>query len=73
MARHFSGQRLRDARTAAGLTVEQLALSVGRSFYSISAYERGRATPPVSMVASLADAVGRCVEDLLAEEASHAA
>ncbi|WP_416978664.1 helix-turn-helix transcriptional regulator [Streptomyces sp. T028] len=73
MARHFSGQRLREARTAAGLSPEQLALNVGRSFHTISAYERGLAQPPICVAARLADAVGRCIEDLLDEEAAHAA
>lgn len=73
MARYFSGRRLREARTLAGISPEQLAISVGRSAYSIHEYELGRVTPPINVLASIADTLGRPVDDLLTEEEAHAA
>lgn len=74
MARQFSGRRLREARKSAGISPEQLAISVGRSAYSIHEYELGRATPIVAVLAAIADALGRPVDDLFAEaEPSEAA
>ena len=73
MARHFSGQRLRETRKAAGVSVEQLALTIGRTAYSIHEYQRGRVTPPTSIMAAIADALDCKVDDLLAEEAADAA
>lgn len=73
MARYFSGPRLREARKSAGISSEQLAISVGRSFYSIREYEMGRVTPSVATLAALADTVGRSVDDLLTEETANAA
>ncbi|TXS51612.1 helix-turn-helix domain-containing protein [Streptomyces sp. t39] len=76
MARIFSGRQLRAARTTAGISPEQLAISVGRSAYSIHEYELGRVTPSVAVLVAIADTLGRPVDDLLAddtEEAAHAA
>jgi transcriptional regulator with XRE-family HTH domain len=73
MARHFSGPRLREARIAAGLRPEQLALSIGRSVYSIHDYERGRVRPPVDVLADIAEVLHRDINDLLAEEIRHVA
>jgi transcriptional regulator with XRE-family HTH domain len=74
MARSFSGQRLRDSRKAAGLSVEQLAVTINRSAYSILEYERGRVTPPISVLAAIADAIGQPIEAFLAQqEEAHAA
>ncbi|HEY9409929.1 MAG TPA: helix-turn-helix transcriptional regulator [Jiangellaceae bacterium] len=73
MARQFSGRRLREARTTSGIPVELLALTVGRSAYSIHEYELGRVTPPINVLARIADALGRPVDDLLTEEEAHAA
>ena len=73
MARHFSGAQLRTARIDAGLTPEHLALRVGRSVWSIYAYERGLGQPPLEVAARIAAAVGCSVDDLLAEGVAHAA
>jgi transcriptional regulator with XRE-family HTH domain len=73
MARYFSGQRLRETRKAAGVTVEQLAITIGRTSYSIFEYERGRVTPPINVIAAIADTIGSSVDDLLIEEEAHAA
>ena len=73
MARQFSGRRLREVRTASGIPVELLALNVGRSAYSIHEYELGRVTPPINVLARIADSLGRPVDDLLTDEEAHAA
>ncbi|MGW3408084.1 helix-turn-helix domain-containing protein [Streptomyces sp. NPDC000888] len=73
MARIFSGPRLREARKSAGLSPEHLAISVGRSTYTIREYELGRVTPSVATLAALADTVGLTVDYLLTEEAANAA
>lgn len=73
MARHFSGPRLRATRKAAGVSIELLAVTISRSAYSIQEYERGRVTPPIGVLAAIADTVGCTVEDLLEEETARAA
>jgi transcriptional regulator with XRE-family HTH domain len=73
MARSFSGQRLRETRKAAGTSIEQLAITIGRSAYSIQEYQRGRVTPPVHVIAAIADTLGCTVDDLLTEEVADAA
>ena len=73
MARIFSGHRLREARKSAGLSPEHLAISVGRSSYTIREYELSRVAPSVATLAALADTVGCSVDDLLDEEVANAA
>ncbi|MFJ1536371.1 helix-turn-helix domain-containing protein [Streptomyces mirabilis] len=73
MARHFSGQLLRETRRAAGVSIEQLAISIGRSAYSIQEYQRGRVTPPIDVIAAMADVLGRPIEALLEDEGARAA
>lgn len=73
MARSVSGPRLREARKSAGLSAEQLAISVGRSAYSIHEYELGRVTPGTAVLIAIADTLGRSIDDLLDEEVSNAA
>ncbi|MFC9268932.1 helix-turn-helix domain-containing protein [Streptomyces zhihengii] len=68
MARYFSGPRLRAARKSASLSPEHLAISVGRSSYTIREYEMGRVTPSVATLAAMADTVGCTVDELLDEE-----
>ena len=64
MGRQFSGQRLRAARRAAGLGVDQLAHRVGRSASAVSAYEREHARPSVPVLAALCDALDCATDDL---------
>lgn len=73
MARSFSGRRLRDARVAAGIRPERLALTVDRSVYSIHEYENGRVVPPLVVAVQLAAALNCSVDDLLTEEAARVA
>lgn len=66
-ARCFSGGRLREARIAAGLRPEQLAMLIQRSVYSVHEYERGRVQPPETVLARLADALDTPQDSFLAE------
>ncbi len=68
MARCFDGQRLRDARIAANLRPEQLALLAGRSVFTIHAYERGTIHPPINVLAQVAEQLGRTLDDFLTED-----
>lgn len=47
-------KRIRQARVEAHLSQEQLAQAVGVSDKSISAYEKGRSTPPVNKLKKIA-------------------
>jgi len=62
----ISHDLIRAARLAAGLSREEAAAQVGRSYPSIAAYESGLATPRAVILVRLA-AVYRCtVEDFCA-------
>ena len=63
------GHRLRHARRAAGLTLEQLAVRVERSAPYLSQIENGRRTPNLALAARLAAGVQAPLEDLLIPEA----
>jgi transcriptional regulator with XRE-family HTH domain len=71
VARHFSGQRLRDARIAAGLKPEQLAILIDRSVWSVHEYERGRAFPSVGVLAALSVALHCSVDRFFTEVVSN--
>ena len=62
------GHRLQAARVSAGLTREQLATAIDKSWPTVRAYELGQATPPLSVLYRLADAFGVPVADLLDDE-----
>lgn len=64
MTRQFSGPRLKKVRLRVGKPLEQVALDIGRSAYSVQEYERGRVVPPSSVLPLLADALGCAVDDL---------
>jgi transcriptional regulator with XRE-family HTH domain len=64
MARTFSGLRLRQLRTAAGLSRRALAEHIGRSPAAVADYEAGRVTPSICALTLLAAALGRPVDDL---------
>lgn len=68
MARSFSGPRFRAQRRSAGLSVHDVAARVGRSCWSVYAYERGTAVPPISVADALADAVGQPLDRFLADD-----
>ena len=56
--------RLRQARTEAGLTQEELARRIGVSRKTINTVENKIFTPSTLVALLLADALGRSVEDL---------
>ena len=58
--------RIRRARESAGLTREQLAVAIGKTFDSVSSYEMGRSTPHVATLRAIARACGTTAADLLA-------
>lgn len=60
----LSLHRLTRAREASGLTREQAAMAVDRSYHSIVSYETGRVSPPVAVLARLADVYDVKVADL---------
>jgi DNA-binding XRE family transcriptional regulator len=68
VARTFSGARLRQKRTAAGIKPERLALTIDRSVYSVHEYERGRANPSADVLGALADALNCPVDDFYAAD-----
>lgn len=55
---------LRSMRIRWGLSQEELAADVGTTRRTISALERGRATPSLSLAVALARRLGLAVEDL---------
>lgn len=69
MTRSFSGARLRQARLAAGLSPEQLAVRIDRGVFSINGYERGTRNPSASVLGKLAVALA-CPIDALYDEAA---
>lgn len=68
MSRTFNGPRFRDQRRLAGLSVHDVAARVGRSCWSVYAYERGKAVPPIPVADALADSVGLPLERFLADD-----
>ena len=60
--------RLKDARTALGLTQAELAARVGVSRKTINTVENGVFVPSTILALKLAAALGRRVEDLFALE-----
>ena len=57
--------RLREARTAAGMTQEQLGFALGVTKSSISAWENGRETPSFRMLPELPRLLGRSLDELI--------
>jgi ribosome-binding protein aMBF1 (putative translation factor) len=58
-------QRLRDARCQAHTSREAAALAIERSSATITAYECGRATPPLGVLERLVDFYGVALADLV--------
>lgn len=61
-------ERLREARVKAGISKEFAALSIGRSWSSISGYERGHTTPPLGVIEALGGLYGLRLADLLDDQ-----
>lgn len=68
----FDGHYLRDARIAAGLRPEQVALAIGKSVYTIHSYECGRVTPAADTIAALSRLLGVSADRLLGLEVASA-
>lgn len=64
MNRQFSGSRLRALRMRAGKPLEQVALDIGRSAYSVQEYERGRVVPPSKVLLAISDSLGCTIDNL---------
>jgi transcriptional regulator with XRE-family HTH domain len=67
VARSFSGQRLRQLRTARGLRRDELAVAVGRSYGVEVRWERGFAVPDANDIGRIAEELGVAAEELYAE------
>ncbi|MGW6395396.1 helix-turn-helix transcriptional regulator [Streptomyces sp. NPDC055103] len=59
------GDRLRELRTAAGLSQDQLADRIGMERRSVQRYERGERDPRFTELLLIADALGIPVEELV--------
>jgi transcriptional regulator with XRE-family HTH domain len=62
---HFAGARARAIREDNGEVREQVARRVPCSVATITAFELGYTVPGVEKAATIADAYGCCVDDLL--------
>lgn len=62
------GQRLRHLRRTAGLTLVELGERVGRAPSQLSLLENGHREPKLSLLRSLADALGSSVDELLSKK-----
>src|SRR5690349_8023169 len=65
MATEAIGARLRDARTAKGLSLRALAQTVGVSASLISQIETGKTQPSVSTLYAIVTALGVSIDELL--------
>jgi len=63
------GRSLKEARQRAGLSREQSAVAVGRSLYSVAAYELDKVDPPLSVLHDLAAVYGVPVAALFPDNA----
>lgn len=69
----FDGPRLRAEREAAGLTLEQVAVSVGLTASAVYGFETGRFRPSAATLGRLADALGVSVGAFYAREVTRVA
>lgn len=61
------GQRIRHFRSAAGLTLDQLGERVGVAGSQLSLMENGRREPRITLLTTIAEALGVALADLLEE------
>ncbi len=64
----FDHVALRRYRLQAGLSREQLAVAVGKSYRSVACYELGEANPRVEGLERIADILGIKPGDLFSEQ-----
>ena len=65
------GERIRDVRERAGLSVEALAQTVGCSASDIEQVEEAFSDPPISVLADIAKALGVPLQALVSDERVH--
>ncbi|MFF2271979.1 helix-turn-helix domain-containing protein [Agromyces sp. NPDC058136] len=63
------GRRIRERRTARGMTLGQLAHAIDRAPSQVSAIENGKREPRLSMLRTIALALGTTVDELLRTDA----
>ncbi|MGK9147536.1 helix-turn-helix domain-containing protein [Plantibacter flavus] len=63
------GRRIREARVAAGFTLEELGRAIDRAPSQASAIENGHREPSLAMLRTIAAAIGTTVDELLRDEA----
>jgi Predicted transcriptional regulator len=63
------GRRIRQVRTARGMTLEQLAAAVERAPSQVSMIENGKREPRLSMLRAIAGALGTSLDDLMRTDA----
>ncbi|MDR5701221.1 helix-turn-helix domain-containing protein [Agromyces aerolatus] len=63
------GRRIRDRRTAAGMTLGALAEAIDRAPSQVSAIENGKREPRLSMLRTIASALGTTADELLRPDA----
>lgn len=61
--RSETGEQLRQARKAAGLTQAQLAARIGKTTQYVSNYERGTRNPKSATLAAFSEALGFNIEE----------
>ena len=64
------GQKLKDKRTALGLSQEQLAEKMGVTRQTIANWEKGKTYPDIASVLKLSDLYGVSLDELLKEDAA---
>ena len=62
------GQKLKEKRTAASLSQEDLAKAVGVSRQTVSSWENNRSYPDISSILKLSDLYGASLDELLKED-----
>ncbi len=68
MLRRFSPPQITKHREAAGLTRQQFANRIGRSWWTVYGYEVGKYAPTADGLAEIAHALECSIDDLFAEE-----
>ncbi len=63
------GRRIRQHRIAVGMTLEQLAAAIERAPSQVSTIENGKREPRLSMLRTIAQALGTTVDELLRSDA----
>lgn len=67
---NVQGERIRQAREAAGLSQTQLAGKIGAHVTSVSGWERGKSTPSIRYLFAVADATSQPIDYFRASNAA---